>query len=159
LLSARLMPRVSTFAQLGYGKPGLNMFANEFEPYLYVGARFSWNLWNWNQNKNDRSIISVQLNGIDIQLENLEKNLKMNEQKDLEEIGKWQSMMQKDEEIIALKSKIAKRSETLMDNGVQTPADYLADVNAETQAKLNLALHKVQLAMAKINYLNNTGGQ
>ena len=158
LLNARLMPRVSAFAQLGYGKPGLNMFANEFEPYAYLGARLTWNLWNWNQNRNDRSLLGLQQQVLDIQKQNLELTLKMNEQKDREEISKWEEMMKKDHEIIALKNKIAGRSATMLDNGVMTPADYISDVNAATQAKLNLAVHQIQLAMAKINYVNNTGG-
>ena len=158
LLSARLMPRVSAFAQLGYGKPGLNMFANEFEPYAYVGARLTWNLWNWNQNRNDRALLGLQQQVLDIQKMNLELTLKMNEQKDREEIAKWDEMIVKDDEIIALRNKIAGRSASMLDNGVMTPADYISDQNAATQARMNREIHMIQRVMAKINYLNNTGG-
>lgn len=37
LLNAKSRPVIGAFAQGGYGKPGLNMFENEFKPY-FVGA-------------------------------------------------------------------------------------------------------------------------
>ena len=38
-----------------------------------------------------------------------------------------------------------------------TPSDYLTELNAESQAQLNMKLHEIQLMMAKIN-LNTTLG-
>jgi hypothetical protein len=43
------MPRVFAFAQAGYGRPGLNMMSNEFEPYAIVGAKLVWTPWEWNK--------------------------------------------------------------------------------------------------------------
>ncbi len=46
LLKARNMPKLGAFAQGGYGKPGLNMFDNDFSPYFLGGIRLSWNFGN-----------------------------------------------------------------------------------------------------------------
>ena len=37
-------PKIGAFAQLGYGKPGLNFLKNEFAPYYLVGVRAQWNI-------------------------------------------------------------------------------------------------------------------
>ncbi|HEX5667414.1 MAG TPA: TolC family protein, partial [Chitinophagaceae bacterium] len=41
-LDVRKAPRVSLFAQGGYGKPGLNMLVNEFDFFYIGGVRLAW---------------------------------------------------------------------------------------------------------------------
>ena len=43
-VAAGLMPRIGAFVQGGYGRPGLNMLEDSFEPYYVAGVRLSWNL-------------------------------------------------------------------------------------------------------------------
>jgi len=66
-------------------------------------------------------------------------------------------LIEKDNEIIALKTKIAKNASYQLDNGIITATEYTTELNSEWQAKLNLELHKIQLVLSKINYLNNLG--
>jgi outer membrane protein TolC len=72
LTGIRVMPRLSAFTTLGYGRPGLNMLSNDFESYAMLGARFSWKLWDWNQHRNDQSVLSVQQQIIDTRKEAFE---------------------------------------------------------------------------------------
>jgi outer membrane protein TolC len=157
LISSKLLPKIYGFGQLGYGRPGLNMLSTEFQSFYMVGAKLSWNLWNWNQSKTDKEIIALQKDIITASRDSYQKNIKINYQKDVAEIDKLTELILKDMEIIALRTKIAKTSASQFDNGYITSSDYLNDVNAETQAKLNFASHKIQLVKAKFDYMVNLG--
>jgi len=60
LLKAKNMPKLSAFAQGGYGKPGLNMFDTKFSPYFLGGVRLSWNFGNLYTYNNDKKKIDLQ---------------------------------------------------------------------------------------------------
>jgi hypothetical protein len=154
---SRIMPKFSVFGQAGYGRPGLNMFTTTFDSFYLVGARLNWNLWNWNQSKNEKHILSIQSSFIDSQKELFAMNLKMANYKDIADIKKYAALIEKDNEIILLKAKIAKNASFLLDNGIITATEYTTELNSELQAKLNLELHKIQLVLSKINYLNTLG--
>jgi len=157
VLSSKLMPKIYGFGQLGYGRPGLNMLSNDFQSFYIVGAKLSWNIWNWNQTKTDKKILDIQKDIISNNKEVYQKNMKMSYQRDIAEIDKFTELILKDLEIINLKTKIAKNSSSQFDNGYITSNDYLNDVNAETMAKINYEIHKIQLVKAKFDYMVNLG--
>ncbi|MDD5764884.1 MAG: TolC family protein [Candidatus Marinimicrobia bacterium] len=157
LLTVRRMPKLSAFAQVGYGRPGLNMLLNEFDDFWVVGMRLSWSPWNWNQTKNDQRWFDIQKNIVLSQKETLEKNLRILLQNDRMEIKKYEALIAKDDEIIALRTNVKRSAASQLENGVITATDYLAELNAETQAKLNQQLHRIRLASAKINYQYDSG--
>jgi hypothetical protein len=66
-------------------------------------------------------------------------------------------MLQKDEEIINLRTRITKTASSQLDNGVITSGEYISRMNEEIQARLSQQLHKVQLELAKLTYLYNLG--
>ncbi|MEI6695253.1 MAG: TolC family protein [Bacteroidota bacterium] len=157
ILSTKMMPKIYGFGQLGYGRPGLNMLSNDFQSFYIVGAKLSWNIWNWNQTKNDKKILELQKDIINSNKEAYQKNTKMVYQRDVAEIDKFTELILKDLEIIQLRTKIASNSSSQFDNGYITSSDYLNDVNAATQAKINFEIHKIQLQKAKCDYLVNLG--
>jgi len=157
LVSVKTMPRFSAFGQAGYGRPGLNMLKNEFKEYYMVGAKLSWNIWDWNQNHTDRKIIDIQKDIINSQKDIFEKNLKISAEKQMGDIRKLQSLIEKDNELIELRDKIVKTYSSQLDNGVITSTEYLTEVNNQLQARLTMESHKIQLIQAKINYLTLTG--
>ena len=157
LLSSKLYPKLYGFGEVGYGRPGLNMLNNDFQSFYIVGAKLSWNLWNWNQTKTDKKIIDLQADIISLNKDTYSKNITINKQKDLAEIEKFDELLIKDQELITLRTKIAKTTSSQFDNGTITSSDYLNEVNAETQAKINYEMHKIQLIKAKYDYLVNLG--
>jgi len=157
MVSVKTMPRFSAFGQAGYGRPGLNMLKNEFKEYYMVGAKVSWNIWNWNQNHTDRKIIDIQKDIINSQKDIFEKNLKISAEKQMGDIRKLQSLIEKDSELIELRNKIVKTYSSQLDNGIITSTEYLTEVNNQLQARLIMESHKIQLIQAKINYLTLTG--
>jgi outer membrane protein TolC len=157
MVNTRWNPRFYAFGQAGYGRPGLNMLSNDFTPWWIVGAKLTWNIWNWNLSKNEKKIYDIQGDIIGTQKETFEKNLKIEAGRGLAEIEKLGQLLQKDEEIITLRTRITRTASSQLDNGVITSSDYIARLNEETLAKLTLEMHRIQLVKAKITYLFTLG--
>ena len=152
LLTAKVLPHLAVFGQVGYGKPGLNMFSNEYNDFYIVGLRINWTPWNWNRTNNDRKRIELQQKIVQNQKETFEQNIRVLLKKDLAEINKYKALILKDDEIITLREKITNTFVAQLEKGIITATDYLTELNAETQARLNKQQHIIQLAQAKVNY-------
>jgi outer membrane protein TolC len=52
---------------------------------------------------------------------------------------------------------ITASSESQYQNGTITATEYLNELNSERQAMINFEIHKINLSMARIEYLNISG--
>jgi outer membrane protein TolC len=150
-------PKIFAYGQAGYGRPGLNMLNDDFSPWWIVGAKLTWNFWNWNQNRNERQILDIQSDIIRTQKKTFDKNLRISAEKDISEILRLSEVVQQDEEIIALREKITKTSSSQLDNGIITSSEYISRLNEEVMAKIAWELHRIQLVKAKQSYLFTLG--
>ncbi len=157
LINSRNTPKFFGFGQLGYGKPTLDMFAQEFGPYYLVGVGLSWDIFNWKVNTNEKTILDLQNSIIDTQKETFDKNIRIASQQQIAEIRKYEVLIVKDVEIIELRSKITKTVSSQLDNGIITSTEYLTQLNEEKQAILAKQTHEIQLINAKLNYLSAIG--
>jgi len=157
LVNTKVMPRFYVFGQGGYGRPGFNMLSNDFDFFCIAGAKMSWNISGFYQSGREKRIIDIQKNILNTQKETFDKNLKIASQKDAADITKYKQLIGKDDEIIRLRQNITKTASIQLENGVITATEYVTELNAEMQAKLNLELHKIQMKMAEINYLTSMG--
>ncbi len=157
LVKHLLYPKLFVFGQLGYGKPGLNMLSNSFDDYYLAGAKVTWNISAFYNQKKDLKLFDLQKEIISSQKEVFEKNLKMACQKEAGEIIKLSQLIEKDDEIIALREKIRRTASSKLDKGTISATDYVNELYAEKQARLNKELHLIQQAMYKMNYLFQTG--
>ena len=157
ITSTKRLPRLSAFGQLGYGRPGYDMLNPDFDDYYMVGARLNWNLWDWNHTRKEKEILDIQHKVIFTQMQSFDQNVKIDIENKIAEIRKYDEMIERDKELIMLRSKIVKASSSQLDNGIITSTEYLVELNAETQAKLNLEAHKIMLVMAKQNYVISLG--
>lgn len=152
-----LMPKFSAFGLGGYGKPGLNMLSSEFNTYAMVGARFTWNLWDWNQHKKQRDILGLQSQVIETQKETYEQNLRILLSNIKQDVLRLETLIAADHRIVSLRKSVAESSAAQLDQGLITSSEYLTEQNAHTQAQLNLQLHRIQLQLACVNYLTTMG--
>ena len=157
MVTTKWNPKISAYGQLGYGRPGLNMLSNSFDPWWLFGARLTWNFFNWNLNKNEKRIFDIQGEIVESQKETFEKNLRITSENDLAQITKLNELLQKDQEIIDLRARITKSASFQLDNGVITSSDYISRMNEERQARLGMKLHLVRLELAKLTYLYDLG--
>jgi len=157
LLDSKLLPKFAAFGQAGYGKPGLNMFAENFDSYYLLGTKLTWNFWNWGQNKNDKKILDLQSNIISSQKESFDLGVKLLLEKNIADITNYREQLAKDEQIIKLRTKIVAAAASQLENGVITATEYVTELNALNTAKLNYETHKVQLMKAQSDYLTTKG--
>ncbi len=155
--ASRLMPRLIAYAQAGYGRPGFDMLVNEFDDFYMVGARLNWNIWNWNKTKNEKSILDLNRNIIQDNRNAFSRGMSVELERRQAEIIRYQKLLEKDEEIVTLRTKVVRTYESRLQNGVITATEYITELNAETEALLNMKMHQVQLVRAKYEYLAAAG--
>ncbi|MCF8369013.1 MAG: TolC family protein [Bacteroidales bacterium] len=157
MLGSKKQPRLSAFGQAGYGRPGYDMLKNQFDDFYMVGARLSWSFWDWNHTKKEKEILSLQQEIVNTQKETFDKNIRIDLQNKKALIQQKESQISKDDEIIQLREKISASSSSQLSNGVITSTEYLTELNAESKAKLDLEVHKVELIKAKLDYQTTLG--
>lgn len=152
MLRSSRRPKVYAFSQVGYGRPGLNMLSDEFDPYYLVGAKVSWNPFDWKQSKREREVLQLRQGQVSNQLESFTRNVNIEMEKALSEIKKYEMLMNLDEEIIEMRSRIVAVSTSKLDNGVINSADFIADLNFEKQARIDKELHRMMFLKSQANY-------
>lgn len=152
LTGAKSLPKISAFAQGGYGRPGLNVLDNKFDFYYIGGLRLQWTLWNWRQTRTERDILRVQEQSLQSQSETFTLQTRTQLIQQSGEISTLASAMEKDKDIVALRTKVKDVSAAQVDNGVLTVHDYLSDLFAETQAVITQKTHEIQWVYATIHY-------
>jgi outer membrane protein TolC len=158
VIQSKRMPKAAGFATLGYGNPpGSNFFRDEFAPYYILGASVKWNIFDWNRSKNEKQVISLQQNIIDSRKSELTDNLKRILDAKSAEISSLKSLIESDDELITLRKRITAAAESQFENGTINATDYMNELTAERQALINFEIHKINLAMSKIEYLNISG--
>lgn len=152
LLTKTNSPKLSAFAQGGYGNPGLNMLDNSFKTFYMTGLRLNWNIFDWNKTKTEKESIQINKEIINTQKETFELNNNL-ELVDLQtEIDKLQELIVFDEAIISLRENMVKTAESQLKNGVITSSAFISEFTDMFEAKSNLNLHKTQLLLKQIQY-------
>ena len=59
IVSKTNYPKITAFAQGGYGNPGLNMLNNSFQPFYMTGVKVNWNIFDWNKAKKDQQSLEI----------------------------------------------------------------------------------------------------
>jgi hypothetical protein len=94
---------------------------------------------------------------IDKQRETFDKNLYISLEKYKSDILKYEKLLQRDEDIIALRDKIVNSTQSQLQNGTITSTTFLTELNNKNQAMLLYKTHQIQLVQAKINFLTTKG--
>jgi len=158
LIDSKRMPKAFGFATMGYGNPpGSNFFRNEFAPYYILGAGLKWNIFDWNKARNDKQVINLQQGIIENRKSDLADNLSRLLEAKNAEIKSLKKLVETDSELIALRKRITAAAESQYENGIITATDYMNEMNSERQAVVNYEIHKINLSLAGIEYLNISG--
>jgi len=67
------------------------------------------------------------------------------------------ALIETDSDLITLRKRITVSAESKYENGTITATEYLNELNSEKQALINLEVHRINLSMARIEYLNISG--
>lgn len=150
LMSSKRMPTLAAFAKAGYGKPGLNMLSSEFDTYAIVGARLSWNIWDWNSTSRERQNIKIQQNIMEYRRDVFDDNYNSQVKSSMAQINSLEKQIASDEKIVELLEKSVQVSASQLKNGTITSATYLSDFNSLLRARIDMSLRKVKLSQEKV---------
>lgn len=155
---SKRMPKAFGYASFGYGKPpGNNFFKDSFGTYYILGGGIKWNIFDWNKVHNEKKVIALQENILDNRKKDLSDNLSRQLEIKASEIESLRALVETDSELIAMRKRITQTAESQYGNGTITATAYLNELNSEHQAQINFEIHKINLAMASIEYLNISG--
>ena len=157
LISKKRMPVLYAFGQTGYGKPGYNMMSDKWDYYYMVGAGLRWNIWDWNTTSRDRQLIEHQQNILQNRRSTFDKELESLRVQEEAKIEQYMKSMQLEEEVLQLQKEISEHAALRLENGTITATDYITELNKESIARINLAMHEVNLMKSIANYLNIQG--
>lgn len=152
LLAKSKLPKISAFAQGGYGNPGLNMLDNSFNSFFMTGVKLNWKVFDWNKNRKEQQALQVQKERIDTQKEAFELTTEMELANLKAEIDKMEELIRYDLAIIPRYETIVKSAESQLRNGVITSSAYVIEFTKLYEAKQNLTLHQTQKLLNQIQY-------
>jgi len=150
-------PYIGLFGQFGYGYPGLNMLDDKANVIYSFGINMSWTIWDWGKVKRESQTNRILSDKINTQRQVFDKNLNMGIVQETAKIKQLEQSIKSDAEIITLRERITSAKASQLKNGVITSSEYIVELNAETQAKINMQLHEIQLLKSKIR-LNTLKG-
>ena len=157
LANNKLKPRLNLFAQGGAGRPALNFLNNDFRAFFIGGLRLNWNLSAAYTIHQDRQILALNRQSVDIQQAVFEKNIAIQLRQQQTEIDRLEAQLSRDADMVALRTKVRKAATVQLDNGVIAARDYTTELYSENQAQLNQKLHELQLLLARIQYRTIAG--
>lgn len=152
LLAKANYPRLSGFAQAGYGNPGLNMLDNSFQDFYMIGLKLSWNVFDWDKTKNRKQVVDISKEIVSTEKETFVMNNQMQLKEAKTDIDKYEEILQKDEGIIRLREEVLQSVTSQLKYGTITPSEYIVELNNLYDAKIIQELHRTQLVLAKANY-------
>lgn len=158
LAASRRMPKAFGFATLGYGNPpGSNFFMDEFDTYYIIGAGIKWNIFDWNKVKNEKKVFSLQKNIIESRKKDLTDNITRQLELKEAEINNLERLVETDLELAEIRKRITASAESQHNNGTITATEYLNILNSEKQVMINAEIHRISLALNRIEYMNISG--
>ena len=158
LISAARKPKLSAFAQAGFGYPNpLNLLDNSAAPYGLIGAAFTWQITDWKKESVDKSLLTLQAQQLQHQQETFEFNLQSKEASYLASIRRISAQIEVDEKIAELQADILQSLAVQLEEGVINTTEYILQVNAELLARQQLAIHQTELLQTQLEFWNERG--
>lgn len=160
-LDTKLRPTLGLYAQGYYGYPGLNMFedmiSRKWSLNGIVGIKLSWNIGALYTHKNDKAKLKAQRELIENAREVFLFNNNLEQIQQTENVNRYRTMMQGDEEIIALRTNVRKAAESKLAHGIIDVNSLLREINNENAAKTQQAIHEIDMLkeMYNLKYTNN----
>ncbi len=151
------MPRFFAFGKAGFGRPGYDFMNTDMHSYAMIGAKFTWEVFDWNKYKKQKQQIQLQQQIIQDSKATLKKQFEIEDQKYLEEIERYRQQINIDKSIIKLKENVFKSAESSMNNGTITSTEFLKSFNELKRAKLTYEMDKLKLITAELNYNYSKG--
>ena len=150
-------PKLFAFAQISYGKPGLNSFSNDWNDYQIYGVNFKWDIWNWKKYSSEQSILKKKIIETNLDETAFKINLKMQEEESKKKIELLENQIQLSKKITKLDKKILDSATEKFANGDETATNLLIYSNSYFSSKIKTQINQIQLNYEKYNLNKNIG--
>lgn len=155
--SAQDRPRLSAFGRAGYGKPGLNMLGSDFDTYWLGGVLVQWSPWTWGAARREREVLDLQREIVSTEEQAFTDRLTRAVIQDLAAIDRLDKALAMDDEIIALRERIAAETRARYAENAVTSAEYIDRQSDVVSARLSRAAHRVELGQTRARFLTTMG--
>ncbi|MEQ8878080.1 MAG: transporter, partial [Cyclobacteriaceae bacterium] len=157
LINVGNLPKFSLFVQSGVGRPALNFLSNDLEFYYIGGLRLNWDISGFYTSKKAKENLMLRQDIVNAQRETFLFNTNLQLDNWDVQIEKSTQLIEKDQEIIALRAQVTKTAQEQLEHGVITATVFKDAVKDENVARQNLAIHKIELLQVKQRYKLSTG--
>ena len=156
-IAAQTRPRVSAYGRFGYGKPGLNFLATDFNSYWLAGVQVQWAPWNWRNSDRDRELLELQQQIVTSDEDAFTAANQRTVNRQLADIDRLTATLRTDDTIIALRERIEREIQHRYTEAVVTASEYVDRTNDVLAARLTRVGHEIELAQARARYLTTIG--
>ena len=151
------MPKVGLLGAGIVVQPGFAFGSEKINSLAIAGLSLSWNTDGLYKSSNNRELSKISLDRINNQQETFLFNTKLQLTQQQSDIEKQRTILEKDQQIVVLRSSIKNAYEKKYQNGMCTMNDLLLATNGETEARSNLVLHETQLLLSVFAYKTTSG--
>ena len=155
--SAREKPRLTAFGRAGFGRPGLNPINNGFDSYWVAGVQVEWTPWSWGTVRRDEDVLALQRQIVATEEAAFTDETRRTLAATLTTIDRLDATQASDDEIIALRERIAAEMALRYREGVVTSAEYVDRQTDVLSARLARTSHRVELEQARARLLTLVG--
>ena len=122
-----------------------------------VGVKLSWNVGALYTYRNDKAKLKLQREQIENAREVFLFNNRMEDIQQKENVARYRNMMQRDNEIINLRTHIRKAAESKLVHGIIDVNSLLKEINNESAARTQQAIHEIEMLkeMYNLKFTNN----
>lgn len=142
------LPQFSLFIRGGYGRPGLNMMDNSFQPFAIGGIRLVWNISQLYSLGYGKKIVNYSKEQINTVRETFLFNTDLQVQEQVAEIRRYFRTVEDDEKIVELREGIRMSTEAGVENGTKNASDLVSEINKENAARKQLIMHQIEMMKA-----------
>lgn len=151
------MPKIGLLGAGVWLTPGVSFATSKMTSLSIAGLSVSWNTSGIYKSSNNKGLDQVQLDRIASQQETFIFNNSLQMKSATTEIDKQNAVLENDDAIVNLKTKIKNAYQLKYENGMCPMNDLINAISKENESLSNRALHQIQLLMNLYNYKTISG--
>ncbi len=151
------LPKLSAFARSGYGRPGINPLARDFQSYWIAGLQLEWTPALWGAAGRDAEVQALQQEIVASAEAQFRQQLLRAVQRDLAAIDRLAGTLASDEAIIALHERAVAEARRRFGEGSITAGELVDRETDLLTARTARQLHRVRLVEAQARFLTTVG--
>lgn len=152
-----LMPKIGILGAGIFLSPGMQFATSKVTDLAILGISASWNTAGLYRNNNNKQLSQIQLARIQAERTTFEFNQSLELKQYSADVSKQRAILQHDDKIVELKTRVHQSQQLKFDNGLCSAADLINSLNNEQDARSNQRLHEIQLLKSLYAYKTSLG--